>query len=93
MITKRLLPIFVLAIGGLAVLGCGSQRQVPGNVASNQTLTSIDPVGYANDAAPVPGPSPASDEASSGAQGRATQFVMPNPRQQVLSSGFPARDY
>jgi hypothetical protein len=30
---------------------------------------------------------------SSGAQEHDAQFVMPNPRQHVLSSGFPARDY
>jgi hypothetical protein len=27
MSTRRLLPIFVLAIGGLVVLGCGDQRE------------------------------------------------------------------
>jgi hypothetical protein len=95
MITKQLLPIFVLAIGGLAVLGCGSQRQVQGNAteASNQTLSKIDPVGYGNDVAAVPGSSLAGEVALSSAQGNAAQFVMPNPRQHVVSSGFPARDY
>jgi hypothetical protein len=102
MTTKQLLPIFVpaiagfvLAIGGLALPGCGSQRPFPGNVtqASNQTVSRIDPVGYTSDVAAVPEPSPAGDVAWSSAQGRATQFVMPNPRQHIVSSGFPARDY
>ena len=96
MITRQLLPIFVLAIGGLALLGCGSQTQVPDNMtqASNQTLSKIDSVSDAgDDAAAVPASSLAGDVSSSSAQGRATQFVMPNPRQHVLSSGFPVRAY
>jgi hypothetical protein len=93
MVTAKLLPIFVL--GGLALLGCANQRQVPGNVtqASNQSLGKIDLVGYASDVAAVPGSSPVGDMASSAGQGPATQFVIPNPRQHVVSSGFPARDY
>jgi hypothetical protein len=95
MITRQLLPIFVLAIGGLALLGCGSQTQVPDNMtqASNQTLSKINSVSDAGDDAAVPASSLAGDVSSSSAQGRATQFVMPNPRQHVLSSGFPVRAY
>jgi hypothetical protein len=102
MITRQLLPTFfltigglVLAIGGLALLGCGSQKQVPSNVtqASNVTLSKADAVGSASDVAAVSGPSLAGDAASSGAQERAAQLAMPNSRQHVLSSGFPARDY
>jgi hypothetical protein len=95
MITKQLLPIFVLAIEGLALLGCGNQRQVMGNVTqtSNQTVNKIDPVGDASDGAVVPRSTLAGDMAPCTAKGRAAQFVIPNPRQQVLSSGFPMRDY
>lgn len=102
MITRRLRPTFVLAIGGLALaigglalIGCGSQRQVPGNAteASNQTLSRIDPVSYPSDVTAVPGSSLVGEVASSSVQGNAAQFVMPNPRQHVVSSGFPARDY
>ncbi len=102
MITRQLRPIFVLtigglalAIGGLALFGCGSQKQVPSNVtqASNLTMSKADPVGNASDVAVISGPSPAGDSASPGAQERAAQLAMPNPRQHVLSSGFPARDY
>jgi hypothetical protein len=95
MITRQLLPIFVLAIGGLALLGCGSQTQAPGNVtqASNQTFRKIDSASDASDDAAVPGSSPAVDVSSSSAQEHATQFVIPNPRQHVLSSGFPVSDY
>jgi hypothetical protein len=102
MITRQLLPVFfltigglVLAIGGLALLGCANQRQAPSNVmeASNLTMSKIDPVGDASDVAAVSGSSLAGDAASSSAQAHAAQFAMPNPRQHVLSSGFPARDY
>ena len=39
MFTRQSLPVFVLAIGGLILLGCGNQRQVPSNLAGapNQT--------------------------------------------------------
>lgn len=102
MVTTKLLPIFVmaiaifvLAVGGLALLGCGNQRQVAGNAtqASNQTLSKIDAVDDTSDVATVPGSSLVGDVALSGAQEHATQLAMPNPRQHVLSSGFPARDY
>jgi len=95
MVTAKSLPIFVLAIGGLAVLGCGSQRQVPDDVthASNQSSSRIDPVAEPSDVAAVSGSSAVGDLASSGAQQRTTQFTIPNPRQHVLSSGFPARSY
>jgi hypothetical protein len=102
MITRQLLPTFfltigglVLAIGGLALIGCGNQRQVLSNAtqASNLTLSKADAVGNASDVAAVSGSSPTGDVASSGAQERAAQLAMPNPRQHVLSSGFPARDY
>src|SRR5271170_3994397 len=84
MITRQLLPTFfltigglVLAIGGLALLGCGNQRQVPTNAtqASNLTLSKADPVGKASDVAAVTGSSLAGDAASSGAQERAAQLA------------------
>ena len=95
MVTAKLLPIFVLAIGGLALLGCASQRQVTGKVtqASSPILSKIDPTNDASDVAAVSAPSVAGDVDSSGEEEPATQFVMPNPRQHVLSSGFSARDY
>src|SRR5271170_6317763 len=102
MITRQLRPIFVVAIvafvltiDGLALVGCGSQKQVPSNVTqtSNLTLSKADPVGNASDVAAVSGSPLAGDAASSSAQERAAQLAMPNPRQHVLSSGFPARDY
>jgi hypothetical protein len=102
MFTRPLLPIFVpaitifvLAIGGLALLGCGSQTQVSGNVtrASNRTLSRIDSVSEARADAAVPGSSSAADAPSSSAQGHVAQFVLPNPRQHVLSSGFPVSAY
>lgn len=102
MISKQLLPMFVLAIaifalpiGGLALLGCGNQRQVPGNVAeaSDQTLSEIEPVGDASDVPGVSGISLVGDVDSSRTQEHVTQLVIPNPRQHVLSSGFPARSY
>jgi hypothetical protein len=102
MITTQLLPVcflriggLMLVIGGLALFGCGNQRQVQGNggQASNLTLSRIDPVDEANDVLGVPGSSPAGGAVSSSAQGRATQYAIPDPRQHVLSSGFPARDY
>ena len=100
MFTRQLLPIFVLAIGvpalgGLVLPGCGSQTQAPGNAtqASNQTLSRIDPASGAGDDAAVPGSSVVAGDASGSAQDHAVQFVMPNPRQHLLSSGFPARNY
>jgi hypothetical protein len=102
MLTRQLLPyfvlaivIFVLAVGGLALLGCGSQTRVSGNAtqASNQTLSRIDSVSDASDAAVAPGSSSAGDTPSSNAQGHAAQFALPNPRQHVLSSGFPVSAY
>jgi len=95
MITRQLLPIFVLAIGGLAPVGCGSQRQVLSNVAqgSNQTLNRLDPMSDASNVAPVPGSPLVGDAASYSVHGRAAQFVLPNSRQHVLSSSFPGRDY
>jgi hypothetical protein len=102
MTTKQLLPFFipaiagfVLAIGSSALSGCGSQRQVPGNATepSNQISSKTDPVRYASEVAAVPGSSSAGEVASSSVQGNAAQFVVPNPRQHVVSSGFPARDY
>jgi hypothetical protein len=95
MFTRQSLPVFVLAIGGLILLGCGNQRQVPSNLAGapNQTSSKIDPVADANVVAAAPGSPVIADVGSSGAQEHDTQFVMPNPRQHVLSSGFPARDY
>ncbi|HVB83239.1 MAG TPA: hypothetical protein VNE82_25220 [Candidatus Binataceae bacterium] len=94
MITAKLLPIFALAIGGLVLLGCGGQRQVPGDLTqvSNRTLSKIDPVSDASDIAAVSPSLPAAEMASPSAQERVTQFVMPNSRQRVLSSGFPARN-
>jgi hypothetical protein len=65
MSTKRLLPIFVLAIGGLVVVSCGGQREDRNRVG---------------------------EAPSYGAQGRATQFTLSNPRQNVVSSGFPGRE-
>ena len=102
MLTRQLLPyfvlaivIFVLAVGGLALLGCGSQTRVSGNAtqASNQTLSRIDSVSNASDDAVVLGSSSAAAVPSSSAQGRPAQFVLPDPRQHVLSSGFPVRAY
>src|SRR5271170_911356 len=56
MFNRQLLPIFVvaiavfvLAIGGLALPGCASQRPGPGNV--KLTLSQVDPVADANDVA------------------------------------------
>ncbi len=65
MSTRRLLPIFVLAIGGLLVLGCGEQREDRNRVG---------------------------EVLSYGAEGRATQFMLSNPRQNVVSSGFTTRE-
>jgi len=65
MSTRRLLPIFVLAIGGLVVLGCGGQREDRNRVG---------------------------DTLSYGTEGHATQFALSNPRQNVVSSGFPAQE-
>jgi hypothetical protein len=63
MSTSRWLPIFVLAIGGLVVLGCGGQIEDRNRVG---------------------------DATSYGAKGGTTQFMLSNPRQNVVSSGFPA---
>jgi hypothetical protein len=95
MITRQLLPIFVLSIEVLAPLGCGSQSQAPSDVTQrpNQTLSKIDPVGDASKVAAVPGLPLVSDLASYSAQQRAAQFVLLNSRQHVLSSGFPKCDY
>ncbi len=95
MTTRQLLPIFVLAIGVLALLGCGSQSQGLSNVMQrpNQTLNRLDPVSDASNVAAVPESPLVGDVASYSAQGGAAQFVLPNPRQRVLSSGFPGRNY
>jgi hypothetical protein len=95
MITRQLLSISVLAIGALVTLGCGSQRQVTSNVtqAPNQISNKIDPVGDARNVAAMPGSSLVGDVASYSTLGRAAQFVLPNPRQHVFSSGFPGHDY
>ena len=65
MSTRGLLPIFVLAIGGLVALGCGDQREKRNRIGN------------------VP---------SYGGEKRATQFILSNPRQSVVSSGFPAHE-
>jgi hypothetical protein len=102
MITRQLRPIFVLAagglvlaVGGLAAFGCGNQKQVPSNVAqaSNLTISKADPVGKASDVAALSEPAVAGEAASSGGPATTPPLAMPNPRQHVLSSGFPARDY
>jgi len=84
MTTRRLLPVLVLAIAGLAGLGCGNQQQVPSNLtqSSNPGAKNIDPE-VGNDAAAVP----------DGSQRRATQFTLSDPRQNVLSSGFPTYEW
>jgi hypothetical protein len=94
MITRQLRSMFVLGIGVLALLGCGSQSPAPGNMtqASNQTLSKIDSADDVSADASASESSPADDATSSKAQGRVTQLVIPNPRQNVLSSGFE-RDY
>jgi hypothetical protein len=70
MITRQLLPIFVLSIEVLAPLGCGSQSQAPSDVTQrpNQTLSKIDPVGDASKVAAVPGLPLVGDQASYSAQ-------------------------
>ncbi len=102
MLTRQLPPnfvlaivIFVLALGGLALLGCGNQTQVSGSAtqASNQTLSRIDSVSDASDAAVAPGSSTTADTSSASLQRHAAQFVLSNPRQRVLSSGFPVSAY
>ena len=57
MSTRGLLPIFVLAIGGLVVLGYGDQREERNRIG---------------------------DVSSYGGEGRATQFILSNPRQSVV---------
>ena len=95
MVARQLLVIFVLAIEALAPLGCGSQSQVPSDLTQrpNQALNKIDPEGDASDIAAVPGLPLVGDLASYNARQRAAQFVLRNSRQNVLSSGFPGRDY
>jgi hypothetical protein len=92
MITKRLLPIVVLAIGGLVVFGCANQTQIPDKAteASNQTGSKNGSAGNAHDDAAESGSTLASNVPI---PEHASQFVIPNPRQHVLSSGFPARSY
>ena len=92
MITKRLLPIVMLAIGGLVVFGCANQTQIRDKAAkaSNQTGSRSDSAGNAHDDAAQSGSVLASNALL---PEHASQFVIPNPRQHVLSSGFPARSY
>ena len=92
MITKRLRPIVVLAIGGLVVFGCANQTQVRDKTteASNRTGSKNDSASNAHDDAAQSGSTLASNAPITE---HASQFVIPNPRQHVLSSGFPARSY
>ena len=92
MITKRLLPIVVLAIGGLFVFGCANQNQILDRAteASNETGSRSDLAGNAHDDAAQAGSTLASNVPM---PEHASQFVILNPRQHVLSSGFPARSY
>ena len=92
MITKRLRPIVVLAIGGLVVFGCANEMQIRGNAtpASYQTASKNDSADNAHDDAAQSGSILASNALL---PEHASQFVIPNPRQHVLSSGFPARSY
>jgi hypothetical protein len=92
---RQLLPIFVLAIGGLGPLGCGSQRQVASNLVQgpNETLNRLDSVNSTSDVAAVPGLRLVGDAASYTAQEHTAPLVLLNSRQRVLSSGFSGRDY
>ena len=92
MITKRLLPMVVLAIGGLVVFGCANKTQIRDKAtkASNQTGSRSDSASNANDDAAQAGSTLASNVPI---PEHASQFVILNPRQHVLSSGFPARSY
>ena len=92
MITKRLLPIVVLAIGGLVVFGCANQTQNRDKAteSSNQIESRSDSAGNAHDDAAQARSTLASNVPM---PEHASQFVILNPRQHVLSSGFPARSY
>jgi hypothetical protein len=92
MIAKRLLPIVVLAIGSLVLFGCANQTQSGDKAteASNHAGSKNESTDNAHDDGAPSGSTLASNVPI---PEHASPFVIPNPRQHVLSSGFPARSY